>query len=107
MILSYTHYKETLEKQNAKDDEIAKLQQNFKTLTESFKQHNESFLIILDIVKHLDQQGQKERKLDRDFEVETDLELKDQKFDKMLSATRETIRKRSEFEKTVKEQLQK
>ena len=34
MILSYTHYKETLEKQKAKDDEIAKLQQNFKTLTE-------------------------------------------------------------------------
>ena len=53
-------------------NEIAKLQQNFKTLTESFKQHNESSLIILDIVKHLDQQGQKERKLDRDFEVETD-----------------------------------
>lgn len=36
-----------------------------------------------------------ERKLDREFELEQDPVAKDQKFDKMLSATRETIRKRS------------
>ena len=44
-----------------KDDEIAKLQQGMKTLTKSFKQHSESFLIILDIAKRLGQQGQEER----------------------------------------------
>ena len=43
-----------------KDDEIAKLQQNFKTLAESFKQHNESFLIMTDIVKYLNQQTDKQ-----------------------------------------------
>jgi integrase len=48
----------------------------------------------------------KQRKLDREVELETDLELKDAKFDKMLSATRETIKKRSELERTVKEQLE-
>ena len=89
-----------------KDDEIAKLQQGMKTLTKSFKQHSESFLIILDIAKRLGQQGQEERKLDSETELETDSELKDQKFDKMLAATRETIKKKSELEKTVKEQLQ-
>ena len=50
---------------------------------------------------------EKQRKLDRKTELETNPELKDQKFDKMLSATRETIKKRSELERTVKEQLQK
>ena len=44
----------------------------------------------------------KQRKLDREVELETDPELKDQKFDKMLSATRETIKKRSELEKDSK-----
>jgi TolA-binding protein len=48
----------------------------------------------------------KQRKLDHEVELETDPELKDHKFDKMLSATRETIRKRSKLENTVKEQLQ-
>ena len=48
----------------------------------------------------------KQRKLDREVELETDPEVKDQKFDKMLSATRQTIKKRSELEKTVKDQLQ-
>ena len=43
----------------------------------------------------------KEHKLDRDYEIETDFELKDQKFDKMLSATRQTIKKRFELEKTM------
>ena len=33
--------------------------------------------------------------------------IKDQKFDKMLAATRQIIKKRSELEKTVKEQLEK
>ena len=47
-------------KMKEKDDEIAKLQQNFKTLAESFKQHNESFLIMTDIVKYLDQQTDKQ-----------------------------------------------
>ena len=47
-------------KMKEKDDEIAKLQQNFKTLAESFKQHNESFLIMTDIVKYLNQQTDKQ-----------------------------------------------
>jgi hypothetical protein len=45
--------------------------------------------------------------LDREVELETDPEIKDQKFDKMLAATRQIIKKRSELEKTVKEQLEK
>jgi TolA-binding protein len=49
---------------------------------------------------------EKQRKLDRDFEAETDPELKDTKFEKMLSVTRETIRKQGALERTVKEQLQ-
>ena len=49
----------------------------------------------------------KQRKLDRETELETDPELKDHKFEKMLSATRETIKKRSELGKTVKDQLKK
>lgn len=49
----------------------------------------------------------KQRKLDRETELETDPELKDAKFDKMLAATPQTIKKRSELERTVKEQLQK
>jgi len=44
----------------------------------------------------------KQRKLDREVELETDPEIKDQKFDKMLAATRQIIKKRSELEKTVK-----
>ena len=48
----------------------------------------------------------KQRKLDREVELETDPEIKDQKFDKMLAATRQTIKKKSELEKTVKEQLE-
>jgi hypothetical protein len=44
---------------------------------------------------------EQERKLNREFEVEADPELKDRKFDKMISAKRETIRKRSELEKTL------
>ena len=44
----------------------------------------------------------KQRKLDREVELETNPELKDQKFDKMLAATRQIIKKRSELEKTVK-----
>jgi hypothetical protein len=40
--------------------------------------------------------------LDREVELETDPEIKDQKFDKMLAATRQIIKKRSELEKTVK-----
>jgi len=48
----------------------------------------------------------KQRKLDREVELETNPELKDQKFDKMLAATRQTIKKKSELEKTVKEQLE-
>jgi hypothetical protein len=47
------------------------------------------------------------KNLDRAAELETDPEVKDQKFDKMLSASRETIRKRGALERTVKEQLQK
>ena len=76
-----------------KDEEIAKLKQGMKTLLGNFKQHNESILILTDIIKDLGQQGQKERKLDREVELETDPELKDIKFDKMLTASRETIRK--------------
>ena len=49
----------------------------------------------------------KQRKLDRETELETDPEIKDTKFDKMLSATRQNIKKRSELEKTVKDQLEK
>ena len=49
----------------------------------------------------------KQRKIDREAELETDPELKNAKFDKMLAATRQTIKKESELEKTVKEQLQK
>jgi hypothetical protein len=45
--------------------------------------------------------------LDREFELEKDPEIKDSKFDRILSATRETIRKQGALEKTVKEQLQK
>ncbi len=48
----------------------------------------------------------KQRKLDREFELETDPEIKDQKFDKMLAATRQTSKTRSELEKTVKGQLE-
>ena len=48
----------------------------------NFKQHNESILILTDIIKDLGQQGQKERKLDREVELETDPQVKDQKFDK-------------------------
>ena len=48
----------------------------------------------------------KERRLNRDFELETEPEVKDQKFDKMLSATSETIRKRGELEKIIKETQQ-
>ena len=69
------------------------MQQNFKTLAKTFKQNTESFLMMIDIAKHLHQQRIKERKLNRDFETETDPELKDAKFDKMLAATRETIKK--------------
>ena len=47
----------------------------------------------------------KQRKLDHEVELETNPELKDQKFDKMLSATRETIKKRGALERTVKETL--
>ena len=36
---------------------------------------------------------EKQRKLDREVELETDPEVKDQKFDKMLSATGQTIKK--------------
>jgi integrase len=50
---------------------------------------------------------EKQRKLDHETELETDPNIKDQKFDKMLAATRQTIKKRSELEKTVKEQLEK
>ena len=49
----------------------------------------------------------KQRKLDREVELETNQELKDQKFVKMLAATRQTSKTRSELEKTVKEQLEK
>ena len=41
--------------------------------------------------------------MDIEVELETDPEIKDQKFDKMLAATRQIIKKRSELEKTVKE----
>jgi hypothetical protein len=49
----------------------------------------------------------KKRKLDREVELEQDPELKDATFDKMLTATRQTIRKRGALERTVNEQLQK
>jgi len=49
----------------------------------------------------------KERKLDRAVEIETDLNKKFEKHDKLLEATRQKIKKRSELERTVKEQLQK
>ena len=39
----------------------------------------------------------KERKINREVELETDPDIKDTKFDKMLSATRETIKKRSKL----------
>ena len=42
-----------------------------------------------------------EIRLNREFELEEDPVANDQKFDKMISAKRETIRKRSELEKTL------
>jgi hypothetical protein len=48
----------------------------------------------------------KERQLNRAFEQEKDPINKDEFFDKMLSATRDTIRKRGALEKTLKEQVQ-
>ncbi len=97
-----------IEKQmKEKDEEIAILRNGFDSLKDSFKKTAESLGIVTDIVLKMDKQKQKEKKLDRDFEVETDPDIKDQKFDKMLAATRETIKKRSELEKTVKQQLQK
>jgi hypothetical protein len=47
-----------------------------------------------------------ERKSNRDFETETDLVVKDQKFDKMLSATTERIRKRGDLERHLFQQEQ-
>ena len=46
----------------------------------------------------------KERKIDREVELETDPEVKDTKFDIMLSATRETIRKKGTLERTFRDQ---
>ncbi len=75
-----------------KDEEIAILKKGYDTLKDSLKKTLESLGIVTEIVLKMDKQKQKERKLDRDFETETDPELKDKKFDKMLAATRETIK---------------
>jgi integrase len=71
------------------------------------KQHAQKFADLYEKFQALISAQDKERKLDRETELETDPDIKDQKFDKMLSATRETIKKRSELERTVKDQLQK
>ena len=47
---------------------------------------------------------EKQRKINRETEVETDPDIKNQKFDKMLSATRETIRKKGTLERTFRNQ---
>ena len=47
---------------------------------------------------------EKQRKIDHEVELETDPDIKDQKFDKMLSATRETIRKKGTLERTFRDQ---
>jgi hypothetical protein len=45
----------------------------------------------------------KQRKLDREVELETDPELKDTKFDKMLTTTRERIKRQGELEQHLQQ----
>ena len=121
MILSYTSYKETLEKQMVKEEQIKNLVSRLneyeeankegritsKELAQQRKEMDQKFADLYNKIQSLTVSQDKQRKLDREVELETDPDIKDQKFDKMLAATRETIRTRSELEKTVKEQLQK
>ena len=78
-----------------------------KELAQQRKEMDQKFADLYNKIQSLTVSQNKQRNLDRDFELEKDPEIKDQKFDKMLSATRETIRKQGALEKTVKEQLQK
>ena len=70
------------------------------------KEHAKRFAELHEKIQVLKAQFDNERQLNRDFETETDPEVKDHKFDKMISATRETIRKRGDLEKHLQQQQQ-
>ena len=114
MILSYTSYKETLERQNEKDQQIKNLEIRLNEYEEIqregriiSREMNQQFLDIEQKVNALMGIQKKERKYDREFEVETDPVKKFDKHDLMLQATRERIRKQGELEKTLEEQQNK
>jgi integrase len=118
MVLSYTSYKETIERQNEKDqtiqllmDKVEKLSKKEHELIELQKEgrisSREQTQRLMELEKRFEalmDLKEKERKSNRDFEHETDPAVKDQKFDQMLTTTRDRIKHQGNLEKTLKEQ---
>jgi hypothetical protein len=93
-----------VEKLSEKEQEFIEIKQEGRIIS---KEMNQKFIDLEKKFNAWVVLNEKQRKLDRDFELETEPEVKDQKFDKMISATRETIRKRGELEKHLLQQEQK
>jgi integrase len=73
-----------------------------KEYSKNMKEQNQRLSMLEEKFDQLTTKFNIERKLDREFESETDPELKDKKFNNMISAKRETISKRSELENKIK-----
>ena len=67
----------------------------------------QQFAELHEKIQELKTKFDNERQLNRDFETETDPEVKDHKFDKMISATTERIRKRGDLERHLQQDRQK
>jgi 2-oxoglutarate dehydrogenase complex dehydrogenase (E1) component-like enzyme len=112
MVLTFDSYKETLEKQIEKEEQIKSLILRLDQYEEAnrdgrimSKEYKKSMDVQHNRLAKLEERFEEltaridiERKLEREFELETDSIKKEQKFDKMLSAKLETIRKRSNLE---------
>ena len=110
MVLTFDSYKETLERQNEKDEQIKILTSRLdeyvdaqregrimsKKIAKRFIEIEKKFNDLMGVKK-------KERKYNREFELESDPVTKDDKFDRVLETTRERIKRQGELE----QQLQK
>jgi hypothetical protein len=120
MVLSYTAYTETLQKQQEKEDELKLLKQSIAKQQEVIDRYDqiqqEGRILSIEQSRQISEINRKveelfsvrvkERKLNREyesipFEDDDSLKLKDEKFNQMLKTTRQKIRKQVELERDL------
>lgn len=112
MVLTFDSYRETLEKQKEKEDQIKILTLRIDQYEEAQKEgrimsreHAQKFADIYDKLNALMKQKEEERRRSRDYEMETNFIDKDNKFNIMLLTSEKTIQKQNELERTLEKTL--